>query len=141
MQQIWPQLTVKDGVIVRYDGKTIKEFTKEQIDAIVAEATKNPHSNKVMLGRYNRVLSEISYDREAGKEYSYYELDNWDDLYSLVGEDFEQMFKLNEQFIEKQFSLGKQFFFSHNPNNPQGMSYPLEIELLKKLSNVNLTQM
>lgn len=86
-------MTVKEGVIVRYDGQTIKEFTKEQIEAIVSEATRNPQSNKVMLGRYNLVLSEISYDREAGKEYTYYELDNWDDLYSLVGEDFEQMFK------------------------------------------------
>ena len=84
-----------------------------------------------MLGRFNKDLSEISYNRVAGDEYSFYELDNWNSLYSLVDENFEQ--KINEQFIEKQFSLGKQFFFSHNPNNPQGMSYPLEIELLKEI--------
>lgn len=132
-----PQLTVKDGIIVRYDGKTIKEFTKEQIETIVFEATKNPEAKKVMLGKYSPKLNEISYDRTAGNEYSYYELDNWNSLYSLVDENFEQMFRINEQFIRNQFSLGKSFYFSHNPLQPEGHSYPQEINLLKQLVKIS----
>ena len=128
-----PQLTVREGKIVRYDGKTITAFTTEQIASIVKSATKNPNCNKVMLGRYNHNLNEVSYNRAAGQEYTFYELDNWDELKDLVDGNDTEMWRLNKKFIEEQFSRGKIFYFSHNPINPKGDSFPKEIQLLKDL--------
>lgn len=54
-------------------------------------------------------------------------------MYSLVDENFEQIFRINEQFIRNQFSSGKSFYFSHNPLQPEGLSYPKEINLIKQL--------
>jgi hypothetical protein len=128
-----PQLTVKNGEIAKYDGKTISAFTSEQIKDIVKSATKNADCNKVMLGRYNENINMVSYNRVAGKEYTFYELDNWGELLDLVDGNDTEMWRLNKQFIEEQFSKGKIFYFSHNPITPKGESYPKEIQLLKDL--------
>lgn len=54
-----------------------------------------------------------------------------------MDENFEQMFRINEQFIRNQFSLGKNFYFSHDPLQPKGFSFPKEINLLKQLVQIS----
>ena len=53
-----------------------------------------------------------------------------------MDENFEQMFRINEQFIRNQFSPGKNFYFSHDPLQPEGLSYPKEINLIKQLVKI-----
>ncbi len=126
-------MTVKEGVIVRYDGQTIKEFTKEQIEAIVFEATKNPEAKKVMLGCYDADIRNVSYNRAAGTEYTFYQLDNWGDILSLVNDSGDEMWKINKEFLYQQLMQHKSIYFSHDPTNPIGESFPREVQFIKEI--------
>ncbi len=134
-----PRLAVKHGKVVKYDGQTVTNLSSTQVDNLVSSATINPTAEKVMLGKFDKDLSKVSYNRAAGKEYVFYELDNWDDIFKLVDESRAEMWKINEKLIKDQFESGKPFYFSHNPNDidivGEGSFYELEIDLLKQLIN------
>jgi hypothetical protein len=68
-----------------------------------------------VFGKYNKIETEISYNREAGKTYRYFEMDNWDGIFKLVNESEEEMWKINKQFIDNQFNANMPFYFSHDP--------------------------
>lgn len=133
-----PRLTVKEGNIVKYDGETITKLSTSQINDLAISATKNPTSSKgMMLGKYDSDLTKVSYNRSAGKEFTYFEMDNWDGIFKLVDESRDEMWKINEYLIKIQFNANKRFYFSHNPNDINiigvGSFYEQEIELLKHL--------
>jgi len=70
----------------------------------------------VMLGKYDDNLSKVSYNRVAKDgEYTYFEMDNWDEIYKLVNESDDEMWKINKQFIDNQKALNKEFYFSQEP--------------------------
>jgi len=132
-----PRLTIKNGKIQKYDGKTIVHLSENQINDLAINATKNANTDKVMLGKYNRNLNEVSYNRAAGTSFTYFEMDNWDEVYKLVNESDDELWKINQRFIRNQFDLQKPFYFSHDPNNiiivGYSSFYKREIDLLKQL--------
>lgn len=75
-------------------------------------ATKNADSTKVVLGRFSE--GGISYvDVADDLDATYFQLDNWDEVTTTFGND--NMWYINEQFLNQQWGAGKEFFFSHNP--------------------------
>ncbi|MFN6944820.1 MAG: hypothetical protein ACK4ND_07710 [Cytophagaceae bacterium] len=138
-----PRLTVINGKIIKYDGQTILNLSSNQVNDLAISSTKNSNSSKgIMLGKYDEDLSNVSYNRVAKDEgYIYFEMDNWDEVYKLVNESKDEMWKINEQVIKNQFNLNKPFYFSHNPNDINivvaGSFYEQEIELLKQLIQQN----
>lgn len=95
-----------------------KEGSKTGIYASYARnATKNPSSSEVVLGKYNQ--DGISYVKVAEQRgATYFQLDNWDDVVNAVGET--NIWNINEQFLIQQLEQGKTFIFSHNPYNATG---------------------
>ena len=128
-----PRLTVKEGKITEYTGNTISSFSSSQVNNIALAALNNASSNKVMLGKFDQ--GGISYITEAGTEYSYFYLDNWDDIYKLVNESGDEMWKVNAKFLENQFTANKTFYFSHNPYEAT-RSFKQEIDYLKNILEV-----
>lgn len=90
-------------------GKTYEEYAKE--------ATKNSSYNTVVLGKYDE--GGVSYV-EVAKKYkvTYFQLSNWNEVQNTVGE--ENMWNINQQFLEQQMSQGKSFILSHNPYTANG---------------------
>ena len=84
---------------------------------------------EVVLGKYNSDGS-VSYDAVAKNRGStYFNLDDWNEVQNVVGKD--NMWKINEQFLEQQFKQGKSFVLTHNPLEATGY-YAKEIEWLRK---------
>lgn len=63
--------------------------------------------DEVMLGKFKPNLSEVSYNRVAGTNYTFFEMDNWGDIYGLVNESRNEIWKINEKFIRNQFDANK----------------------------------
>ncbi len=55
----------------------------------------------------------------------------WDEALSYVGNDFEEMWKVNKKFIDNRKSLGNEFYLSHNPSIADGF-YLREINYITK---------
>ncbi|GHT26135.1 hypothetical protein FACS189430_12590 [Bacteroidia bacterium] len=103
----------------------VKMFTQQQIDDYVKLATKNSKSNKVLLGNYDNVNRSASYDVIAkNKGYTYFDMENkWDEAKSIVDGSREQIWRINKQFLDEQYLVGKEFWFSHNPYSPETIQY------------------
>lgn len=108
-----------------------KKLTKKQIKELALSATQNPDSKKVMLGRYIE-NSDSSYNVKAGTEYTFFELRNWDEIYRQTGFEYDQMWRICERFMKNQMKHGKDFYFSHDPNDPKGRGFSMEVSYLKK---------
>lgn len=95
-------------------GFRLAKFTTKEVNELVQAATKNPESKKIILGKYVK-NSPLSYDKVAGKEYTYFNLDNWEDVSKMFAGSYDEMWKINKQFIDNQIKVGKDIFFSHDP--------------------------
>ena len=103
-------------------------------------ATVNPKSDSLVLGKYEtvineegiRVVSTKSYNSVAEqKNATYFQIDNWGEISAKYGND--QMWKINENFLSQQTSLKKPVTFSHDPTDPAYNSgyFKQEIDYLK----------
>lgn len=101
---------------------------KEAIKNYAKRATKNPNSSEVVLGKFNQ--DNISYIEVAQKRNAtYFQLDDWDNVANTIGEN--NIWKVNELFIQAQLLKSKNFILSHNPFLATGY-YKKEIEYLTK---------
>ena len=73
---------------------------------------------ELMLGKFDQ--GGVSYITEAGTSYRFFYMDNWDEIYKLVNESSEEMWKVNAKFIQNQFDANKPFYFSHDPTKATG---------------------
>lgn len=108
-----------------------KRLTLAQVRELALSATQNPDSKKVLLGRYF-AHSDSSYNVRAGKEYTFFELKDWDEIYKQVGFNYSQMWRISKRFMKNQMKQQKDFYFSHDPNNPGGKGFSMEVAYLKK---------
>lgn len=93
------------------------------------QATKNPYSKEVVLGKYNQ--GGVSYTRVAEQRgATYFQLDNWDNVVKEVGEN--NIWRINESFIRQQASAGKSFILSHDPAQATGY-FAKEVKLLRDM--------
>ncbi|OCG78433.1 hypothetical protein A9G42_03195 [Gilliamella sp. Nev6-6] len=108
----------------------IDAITPDIYSDLAIQATKNGQFDKIMLGKYNE--KGISYVKEAKKTQStYFELDNWSEIAVTLGE--ENMWKINEAFLEQQVALNKTVLLSHNPYTATGY-FSQEVNFLIKLN-------
>jgi RHS repeat-associated protein len=108
--------------------KLVNKFTTEQIDEFAKSATKNNGADNIMLGKYRQ--GGVSYTEEAGKKFTYFELDNWDDISKMVDGNMDEMWELNSRFLDNQFKAGKGFYFSHDPSKATGF-FSMEVNYIK----------
>lgn len=100
----------------------------ELIKMYSKKATQNDESMKLVLGKYDGPGALTSYDvvaKEMGATYFY--LDNWDEVGELIG--FDNMWSINEKFLETQVKYGKKIILSHDPYKATS-SYKKEIDYL-----------
>jgi hypothetical protein len=65
-----------------------------------------------------------SYISKAGKTHTYFDFgDKWDELYNFVNKSDDEIWKINKEFIVRQKSAGKEFWFSHNPFSPMNEQF------------------
>ena len=113
----------KDGNIL-----TINEAEEYAFNAI--KGTDN--ADCVVLGKYESG-SQTSYDSVARDiDAQYFNLDNWNELSSKYTR--EEIWKINERFLDIQTSSGREIYLSHNPFEelvkPQSTYYKQEINYL-----------
>jgi hypothetical protein len=100
-------------------GKKARKFTQKEIDDFVKLATKNGDKNKVMLGRFEGKDVTTSYQNRARYDgYTYFDLGDtkWNEASNIVDGNADEMWKINKKFIDD--NKNKEFFFSHDPFNP-----------------------
>lgn len=108
---------------------------RNKSDAIVLgrfEYLKDSNGNPVLDANGRLIPTEKSYNIIA-KDYDaqYFQIDNWDDIIKIYGED--QMWKINEKFLDIQTSSGREIYLSHDPNisTVKTTSFSIEIKYLK----------
>lgn len=126
-------------ILIKKASQVVAEITDgkllaHQVDVLAEAATKNANKRKVMLGHYSPDPTKVSYDREAGESFTFFHLENWNVVNNAVNESRDEIWKINKEFIKKQFDLGKEFHFSHDPNYPEaGSFFEDEVNYLKEL--------
>lgn len=124
----WPKVPEPNGG-VNPPQKTITQGTSSTYSNYAKQATKNPNSMEVVLGKYNQ--GGVSYTKVAEQRgATYFQLDNWDNVVKNVGE--KNIWNINEAFIRQQASAGKTFILSHDPAQATGY-FAKEVNLLKDM--------
>lgn len=97
-----------------------------------AASVHNPDADRYMLGRYNKDPNEVSYDRAAGTDHTFFSLGAaWDDIKTAQNLDNDGMFDAyNRPFIEDAVASGKPIDFSHDPRVDQNAFLFREYEML-----------
>ena len=112
-----------DEIIELFDDLGIIKFASKSIDEFAEKATKNASKTKVMLGKFDNG-SSTSYIARAGTEHTYFDMGEvWEDIYNIVNQNDEEIWRINRKFIDKQKALGKEFYLSHNPSSATGYYY------------------
>ena len=114
-------------------------LTLSQIDEWVRFASKQNDKSKVMLGMWDNGGAS-SYITKAGTHYTYFDFrDKWDEVYNLVNKSKDEIWKINKEFIDRQKSAGKEFWFSHDPFSPKNEQfYAREVNYLIDLGVRNI---
>jgi RHS repeat-associated protein len=97
-------------------AKVIKKFSQQEIDELAFKSIKGRKgADSVMLGKYIKG-SATSYEKVA-KAYDsqYFQLDNFDELKHVYKMSDDEIFRINERFLEIQTSSGRDILLSHNP--------------------------
>jgi hypothetical protein len=87
-------------------------------------------ADTVVLGKYGdggpTAYTSVAKDMDA----QYFQLDNWDELASKYSDD--EIWKINQKFLDIQTSSGREIYLSHNPADyiGDGSFYSREIEYL-----------
>lgn len=110
--------------LARRSVNTAGKFSLQQIDDYVTLATQNKSASKVMLGKYLDG-GPNSYIQRAGSDHTYFDMGatKWKEAEALVGKNVDEMWKINKEFIDKQKSLNKEFYFSQEPWKAQSHEY------------------
>ena len=91
------------------------DVTTKKLDVIVEKAGK---VDAVVLGKYGdggpTAYTSVAKDMDA----QYFQLDNWDELAARYSDD--EIWKINEKFLDIQTSSGREIYLSHNPEEYLG---------------------
>lgn len=129
VDDVWRWIEKKLGRAGIEDGSKIISYT--DYDYIYRNSIHNPNADKVMLGKYDGG-GPTSYITRAGNDYTYFSIDNWDNIKATYGFTDEDMFKLfNESFLDDGINEGKIFQFSHYPIGDPG-ALGMEYEYLQQ---------
>jgi hypothetical protein len=118
-------ITDVEKALDSYGVQGAGKLTLQQIDDWVKFATKQNEAgiNKVMLGMWDGGGAN-SYITKAGKNHTYFDFGNkWDEVYGLVNKSDDEIWKINKEFMDRQKSAGKEFWFSHDPFSPKNEQF------------------
>ena len=106
----------------------------EDAENIAFDAIHGPNNaDAVVLGKYGdggpTAYTSIAKDMDA----QYFQLDNWDELSARYSED--ELWKINEKFLDIQTSSGREIYLSHNPEEYLGKEQFYSRELQYLLDN------
>ena len=113
---------VKDvaKVVLKKEARIFKTAKNtDKINKLARVAEHNQDAKKVMLGKYI-ANSADSYEKRAGDAYTYFQIDNWDNVAASMGKSGNKMLDVNKKFLDNQIEAGKEFFFSSNPKEATG---------------------
>ena len=103
----------------------------EGAEEIAFDAIHGPNNaSEVVLGKYGdggpTAYTSIAKDMNA----QYFQLDNWDELVEKYSDD--EIWKINEKFLDIQTSSGREIYLSHNPEDFIGKNqfYSKELQYL-----------
>jgi len=99
---------------VKGAGKADKTLSNLEAEENAFNAIKGSNkADEVVLGKFDgggpTSYSEVAKNMDA----QYFELDNWDELASMYSDN--EIWKINEKFLDMQTSSGRDIFLSHNP--------------------------
>ena len=103
------------------------DVTTKKLDVIVEKAGK---VDAVVLGKYGdgspTAYTSVAKDMDA----QYFQLDNWDELAARYSDD--EIWKINEKFLDIQTSSRREIYLSHNPEDylGKGQFYSRELQYL-----------
>jgi len=122
------------GAVLLTGGRNVgavipNRFPVSYFDDLASKATRNPDSDKLVLGR--GFEDGKSYTKVAAHyEATYFKLDNWSDLSRLMTPD--EIWRINESFLDQQLKAGKQIILSHDPATASRF-YLREVQYLEDL--------
>ncbi|HBC31127.1 MAG TPA: hypothetical protein DC024_07795 [Clostridiales bacterium] len=105
----------RSGVKISDEGRSkTNKFTSEEAEEFAFKSTKGKaKADSVALGKYADG-GPNSYTKVAeSMDAQYFDLDNWDELASQYSAD--EIWKVNEKFLDIQTSSGRDIYLSHNP--------------------------
>ena len=106
------------------------DVTTKKLDVIVEKVGK---VDAVVLGKYGdggpTAYTSVAKDMDA----QYFQLDNWDELAARYSDD--EIWKINEKFLDIQTSSGREIYLSHNPEEYLGKEQFYSRELQYLLDN------
>ncbi len=118
------------GDTIAGDGKTAI-LSSEEAEEIAFNAIHGSNgADAVVLGKYGdggpTAYTSVAKDIDA----QYFQLDNWDELAAKYSDD--EIWKINEKFLDIQTSSGREIYLSHNPADyiGDGTFYAREIQYL-----------
>jgi len=101
--------------------KSASEYAKD--------ATRNDKSDIVILGKYSNSEAGESYiDSAIRYEATYFDLEDYDEIRAQTDDNF--MWSINEEFLKQQYSEGKRFYLTDNPDTATG-TFAKEVSWLK----------
>jgi hypothetical protein len=100
-------------------------------DNVARNATRNPGSNKLVLGHFAR--QGTSYQRVAAHyRATYFKVNDWNTVTKGLNQD--EIWRINETFLTQQIRQGKQVLFSQNPAAARpGSFFEREVDFLRDL--------
>ena len=106
-------------------------LSNEKAEEIAFDAIHGSNkADSVVLGKFDggepTAYTEVAKDIDA----QYFQLDNWDELTNIYTED--EIWKINEKFLDIQTSSGREIYLSHNPEDfiGKGQFYSKELQYL-----------
>ena len=113
--------------------KTGQKTVLSQIDAekIAFDATHGPaDADRIVLGKYENGGPTAYTNIAKNMDAQYFQIDNWDELAKKYSDD--ELWKINEKFLDAQTSSGRKIYLSHDPKKymGKGQFYSREIQYL-----------
>ncbi len=110
---------------------TAAKGTTAWFDDVARAATRNPGSDKLVLGHFAK--EGVSYQKVASHyKATYFKVDDWASVTKGLTQD--EIWRINETFLTQQIKQGKQVIFSLNPTTARaGSFFEKEVTFLKDL--------
>lgn len=106
--------------------------SQNYFDDLASKATRNPDSNKLVLGSFSR--EGVSYQKIAAHyKATYFKMDDWNAVTKGLSQD--EIWRINETFLTQQLRRGKQVLLSHDPLKARpGSFFEKEVQFLQELN-------
>jgi len=112
-------------------GRSVPKKEAGWFESTARNATRNPHSDKLVLGHYAHEGS--SYQKVASHyEATYFKVENWNEVTKGLSQD--EIWRINEIFLTQQLRQGKQVLFSYDPLKAKpGSFFEKEVYFMQEL--------